>query len=143
MMTQKFPIDSDWFFKRLKERGYSLRRFSGALGMDPSAVSRMFNGRRNMSAEEQDRVSALLGLTLAEVSAHRGAAGGGFEEMGQAAYGASKGAVKPARSGAAKDKSKRARHPIIGCMKGTMIIPPDLDLTAPADPDWGKVYDDE
>ena len=32
--------------------------------------------------------------------------------------------------------------PIFGCMKGTMTIPPDLDLTAPADPDWGKVYQD-
>jgi hypothetical protein len=31
--------------------------------------------------------------------------------------------------------------PIFGCMKGTMTIPPDLDLTAPADPDWGKVYE--
>jgi hypothetical protein len=33
--------------------------------------------------------------------------------------------------------------PIFGCMKGTMTIPVDLDLTAPADPDWGKVYEDE
>lgn len=34
------------------------------------------------------------------------------------------------------------RDPIFGCMKGTMTIPPDLDLTAPADPDWSKVYQD-
>ena len=32
--------------------------------------------------------------------------------------------------------------PIFGCMKGTMTIPADLDLTAPADPEWGKVYQD-
>ena len=32
--------------------------------------------------------------------------------------------------------------PIFGCMKGTMIIPPDLDLTAPVDIEWGKVYED-
>ena len=32
--------------------------------------------------------------------------------------------------------------PIFGCMKGTMTIPPDLDLTAPTDPEWGKVYED-
>jgi hypothetical protein len=36
-----------------------------------------------------------------------------------------------------------SRDPIFGCMKGTLTIPPDLDLTAPADPDWGKVYEDE
>lgn len=32
--------------------------------------------------------------------------------------------------------------PIFGCMKGTMTIPPDLDLTAPVDPEWAKVYED-
>jgi len=30
-----------------------------------------------------------------------------------------------------------ARHPIFGAMKGLSKIPPDLDLTEPADPDWG------
>jgi len=27
-------------------------------------------------------------------------------------------------------------------MKGTVTFADDLDLTAPADPEWGKVYDD-
>ena len=35
-----------------------------------------------------------------------------------------------------------SRHPIFGCMKGTLTIIPDVDLTEPADPDWGKVYED-
>jgi hypothetical protein len=35
-----------------------------------------------------------------------------------------------------------SRHPIFGCMKGTLTINPDVDLTEPADPDWGKVYED-
>jgi len=35
-----------------------------------------------------------------------------------------------------------SRHPIFGCMKGTLTIRPGLDLTAPADADWGKVYED-
>ncbi len=49
-----------------------------------------------------------------------------------------------------KDMNRQVEHldddlsdPIFGCMKGTMTIPSDLDLTAPADPDWGKVYEDE
>ncbi len=141
MVTQKFPIDSDWFTERLKQKGYSLRRFSGALGMDPSAVSRMFNGKRNMSAEEQDRVAALLGLTLLEISAHRGSSVGGFEEMGQSGYYASTGDTKRPPVDSEGDRGIR-RHPIIGCMKGTMRIPDDLDLTAPVDPEWAKVYDD-
>lgn len=28
-------------------------------------------------------------------------------------------------------------HPIVGCMKGTVRIPEGVDLTEPADPDWG------
>jgi hypothetical protein len=35
------------------------------------------------------------------------------------------------------------RSPLFGSMKGTTIIMPGVDLTAPADPDWGKVYDDD
>lgn len=29
------------------------------------------------------------------------------------------------------------RHPIFGCMKGTITIAPGVDLTEPADPSWG------
>jgi hypothetical protein len=32
-------------------------------------------------------------------------------------------------------------YPFYGAMKGLIRIPPDLDLTEPADPDWGKIYD--
>lgn len=28
-------------------------------------------------------------------------------------------------------------HPLIGWMKGTVFIPPETDLTHPADPEWG------
>jgi len=34
------------------------------------------------------------------------------------------------------------RHPLFGAMKGLLAVPADLDLTQPADADWGKVYDD-
>lgn len=40
------------------------------------------------------------------------------------------------------DREDGLSDPIFGCMKGTMTIPADLDLTAPADPEWGKVYED-
>ena len=33
-------------------------------------------------------------------------------------------------------------HPAFGALKGTVTIPPGVDLTEPADPDWGKVYDE-
>ena len=37
-------------------------------------------------------------------------------------------------SGAANSK----RHPLIGWMKGTVRIAPGVDLTEPADPEWGE-----
>jgi hypothetical protein len=36
---------------------------------------------------------------------------------------------------------KAGRHPIFGALKGLVHVPPDVDLTEPADPDWGKVYE--
>jgi len=40
--------------------------------------------------------------------------------------------------------SKPSRHPIFGCLKGLITIPDDLDLTEPADPDWGeRAYGDD
>jgi hypothetical protein len=37
--------------------------------------------------------------------------------------------------------TKGDRHPMFGALKGLVRIPPGIDLTEPADPDWGKVYE--
>jgi hypothetical protein len=47
-----------------------------------------------------------------------------------------------AESTQAEINGTSSRHPIFGCMKGTLTINPDVDLTEPADPDWGKAYED-
>lgn len=36
---------------------------------------------------------------------------------------------------------KGTRHPLFGALKGLVHVPPGVDLTEPADPDWGKVYE--
>jgi hypothetical protein len=41
-------------------------------------------------------------------------------------------------SGDSGDKGGSARHPLIGWMKGTVRIAPGVDLTEPADPEWGE-----
>jgi hypothetical protein len=39
-----------------------------------------------------------------------------------------------------KKRSETAkRHPLIGALRGTVIIAPGVDLTEPADPEWGKL----
>jgi hypothetical protein len=36
------------------------------------------------------------------------------------------------------DTAASTRHPLIGWMKGTVRIAPGVDLTEPADPEWGE-----
>lgn len=40
---------------------------------------------------------------------------------------------------AASPAKKAGQHPIIGALKGSVYIPEGVDLTEPADPEWGKV----
>ncbi|PWV98217.1 hypothetical protein DFR52_105198 [Hoeflea marina] len=55
----------------------------------------------------------------------------------------SKAAQKPSRNGGplAASNAQAKRPSYFGAMKGTLKIDPSLDLTEPADPEWGKVYD--
>lgn len=46
--------------------------------------------------------------------------------------------VEPSSAERAK---KLGRHPLFGALKGLAHIPPGVDLTEPADPNWGKVYE--
>jgi hypothetical protein len=40
-------------------------------------------------------------------------------------------------------QAESERHPIFGCMKGTVTIEEGVDLTAPADPDWADMIDEK
>jgi transcriptional regulator with XRE-family HTH domain len=142
-------IDSAWFYQQLEKEGLSLRGMARALGLDPSAASRMLRGERKMSAEEQDGIAAYLGVSLPEVAARRRGEAGGFAEKGQDAY-----QPEPSRKmdgdlpdGVMTSKDDEAGisfyERVRGCMKGTVTIMPGTDLTAPADPEWAKVYDDD
>lgn len=49
--------------------------------------------------------------------------------------------TRSAPDAASKDehgKAQRKRHPLIGFLKGMITIAPGVDLTEPADPDWGR-----
>jgi hypothetical protein len=36
---------------------------------------------------------------------------------------------------------KGERHPLFGALKGLAHVAAGIDLTEPADPDWGRIYD--
>jgi hypothetical protein len=45
----------------------------------------------------------------------------------------------PNNDASSEDEIKNSKaHPIIGWLRGTVRIAPDVDLTAPADPEWGE-----
>lgn len=46
-----------------------------------------------------------------------------------------------AQETAATRSKKSGRHPLFGALKGLVHIPSGVDLTEPADPDWGNVYE--
>lgn len=132
-------MDRKWFYQQLEREGRSLRAMARALGLDPSAVSRMLRGERKMTAEEQDGIADYLGVSVLEVAARR--RGAGFAERGQEP-------LTGEPDGQEEEDAKIARPKnfydgIFGCMKGTVTIPPGVDLTEPADPEWARVFDDE
>jgi hypothetical protein len=50
----------------------------------------------------------------------------------------------PRRKSAGAEETRMAapsRHPLFGCLKGTVRIAPGVDLTEPADPEWADSLD--
>ena len=45
------------------------------------------------------------------------------------------------RTAASSYATKDGRHPAFGALRDITFVRPGIDLTEPADPDWGKVYD--
>jgi len=39
------------------------------------------------------------------------------------------------------DAKRPERHPLFGALKDLTFVPPGVDLTEPADPDWGQVHE--
>jgi hypothetical protein len=48
---------------------------------------------------------------------------------------------KPPEASSSLAAVRGRRHPLFGALKGLARIAPGIDLTEPADPDWGKVYE--
>ena len=136
-------IDSVWFYQQLEKEGRSLRAMARALGLDPSSVSRMLRGERKMTADEQDGIAAYLGVPLTDVAARRRGEATGFAERGQEPLTMDGKAQPGAGTAAEPAPGDNFNDRVRGCMKGTVTIAPGVDLTAPVDPEWAKVYDDD
>ena len=142
-------IDKAWFDAQRKEQGLSLRALAAKINMDPSALSRSLNAQRKLSPGEIRNLAGALGTSPADVLEHIDMTeatpipastdrNGGFGEMQQRQF-----TPKP-KTVVEDEASEKApvRHPIWGIWKGLVTLDPDYDYTQPADPDWGKVYED-
>lgn len=65
-------IQTKWFRERLAERSLSLRGLARQMDLDPASVSRMMNGRRQMSSAEANAIANLLRVPVTEVLRHAG-----------------------------------------------------------------------
>lgn len=60
------PVRQAFLARRSRNRGYSLRAFARDLGLSPSHVSLLLNGRRRMTPELASQLASRLGLSDSE-----------------------------------------------------------------------------
>lgn len=113
-------VDKFWFDEKFDQKGLSLRDVAKAIGIDPGALSRTLNGKRKISVVEIAKIATVLGVSQSEVLSH---------------VTANLASAKPEREvDRTTHSAPNRRHPLFGCMKGVLTIPPGVDLTEPADP---------
>ncbi|MEO5326366.1 helix-turn-helix transcriptional regulator [Mesorhizobium sp. CC13] len=121
-------VDKFWFDEKFDQKGLSLRDVAKAIGIDPGALSRTLNGKRKISVVEVAKIATVLGVSQSEVLSHVTANVAGAKLAEREVDRTTRGA--PNR-----------RHPLFGCMKGVLTIPPGVDLTEPADPGLADYLD--
>ncbi|WP_167391367.1 helix-turn-helix domain-containing protein [Mesorhizobium temperatum] len=162
-------VDKAWFASRMKEHNLTMRSMADRLNMHYSALSRTLNGERRMQVDEMRKIAEIFGRPESEILMHydfpatedaKPGAQGSDQTFGESAGGNARarlaqrdspgfmeGQVDFKEDDMSGNKEEyivppRGADPLFGCMAGTLILLPDVDYTAPADPDWGRVYDD-
>lgn len=121
-------VDKNWFERQFDRKGLSLRGVAKAIGIDPSALSRALSGQRKITVGEVAKIATILGVPQSEVLSHVTTA-----------------PTVPAASDREGVRTPhgapRRPHPLFGCLKGMLTIPPGVDLTEPADPELADYLD--
>lgn len=71
-MPKRAKINKPFFQGAIAEKGTTQRRLAMDMGLDPSALSLVFSGRRQMKLLEAASISRLLGIPLSEVLCNAG-----------------------------------------------------------------------
>lgn len=67
-----FQIDKTWFVNQLERAGKSMRGLAKHLNQEPSTISRMFAGKRQMKLQEAEDIARFIGITVDDVLSHSG-----------------------------------------------------------------------
>ncbi|TPI47074.1 helix-turn-helix transcriptional regulator [Mesorhizobium sp. B2-9-1] len=141
-------IDKAWFMSRMRERKLTVRSMAVRLGMHYSALSRTFNGERRMQVDEIRKIAEVFDRPVSEILVHLGSSSDPADAKPRPALesepGFMEGHVDFNNDTDVKENyvvPPPGADPLFGCMAGTLKLLPEVDYTAPADPDWGKVYD--
>ena len=59
--------DKHWFLSVLKDKKSSMRKLADFMELDVSAVSRIFDGKRQLKTEEAAKIAQFIGVSIAEV----------------------------------------------------------------------------
>lgn len=65
-------VNTRWFKDKFEDRGTSQRKAAKEMGLDPSAVSLMLRGLRDIKMEEATDLARILGIPLNDVLANLG-----------------------------------------------------------------------
>ena len=134
-------FNSNWFEQKLRAKKLSQRKVAELLGIHDSRVSRLLTGQVKMSLDEAAWFAANFGVPVEDVLRHAGVKARGSKKHPAKLSGKK---AKPVEEKAVVDRgahpgSKQCRHPLFGAMKGYITFVPGVDLTEPADPEWGDL----
>ena len=134
-------FDGNWFEQKLRAKKLSQRKVAELLGVQESRVSRLLRGRVEMKLNEAAWFAANFGVPVEDVLRHAGGKARGSKKHSSKLRGKK---AKPLEAKAIVDRdenpgSKECRHPLYGAMKGYITFVPGVDLTEPADPEWGEL----
>jgi transcriptional regulator with XRE-family HTH domain len=125
--------------------GRTQSQLGEAVGVPQATISKWEMGLQKPSADHASKLQDLTGMPIADLlgpdarSEPKASQNEGFAEMKQTEFSGQPTAEAP---GASTKSGKHVRHPAFGALKGLITLLPDVDYTQPADPDWGKVYED-
>ena len=113
-----------------KLQGMTQGELGQLVGVPQSTVSKWEKGAQQPDTEHATKLSEAIGTPVGILL--------GFEEMKQAELGSSH---EGTRVGPDSHQVPK-HHPAWGALKGMITLLPGVDYTEPADPEWGKVYED-